>query len=224
MNGSLERKLYTIGIAGYAISPDRIQILPDSLSELTGEKAIETPIPPHSSEVLICLYSLNCANGGSKEIIFRNEKGEERANRIPDFTALTHGGAQKLAQAITAETGLPVRLIMCRPDQGGKLQELAWEPLLAKRNQLPIRLMLVSLLFPSLGGALVGYSHLPLSTTIYLGVLLCALQILITSIVLSREKRKGPYAFLVVLCVTTVKFAFIYSMMTMLGLIIPHSF
>jgi hypothetical protein len=224
MNGSLERKLYAIGIAGYAFFPDRIQILPDSLSELTGEKAIEIPIPPHSREVLICIYSINCAKGGSKEIIFRDEKGEEHANSIPDFTALTHGGAQKLAQTITAETGLPVRLIMRRPDQGGRVQELEWEPFFTKRNRLPFTFMLISLPIPFLGGALVGCGHLSLSIVIYLGVLLWALQILGSLIVLSREKRKESYSPLVVLLVTTVRFVSTYSVMTMLGFAIPHFF
>jgi len=222
MNGSLERKLYVIGIAGYAFFPDRIKILPDSLSELIGEKAIEIPIMPHSHEVLICMYSINCANGGSREIIFRNEEGKERANRIPDFTCLTHRGARKLAQAITAETGLPVRLIMRRPDQGGKVQELAWEPFFTKRIQLPLAFMLISLPIPLVGGALVGYGYLSLTTVIYLGVLLWALQILSLSIVLSREKRTEPYSFLAVLFVTTVSFVSTYFMMTMFGLIIPH--
>jgi hypothetical protein len=224
MNGSLERKLYAIGIAGYAFLPDRIEILPDSLSEFAGEKAIEIPIPPHSREVLICIYSINCAKGGSKEIIFRNEKGEERANRIPDFTALTHGGAQKLAKTITAETGLPVRLIMRRPDQGGKVQELAWEPFFTKRNRLPLTIVLAGLLIPLLGGAFVGYAHLSLSTVIYLGVLLWALQLLSTLIALSREKRKESYSPFAVLLVTTVRFVSTYSVMTVLGFAIPHFF
>lgn len=220
MNDSLVRKLYVIGIAGYSFFPDFIQILPDSLSEITGEKAIEIPIAPRSREVLICIYGINSANGGSREIIFRSESGEEHRNRIPDFTCLTHGGAQKLARAITAETGLPVRLITRRPDKEGKIQEQPWEPFFTKRNRLPFTIVLAGLLIPFLGGALVGYAHLSLSTVIYLGVLLWALQLLSTLVALSRGKREEPYLFISVLFITTVRFASTYAMMTMIGIII----
>jgi hypothetical protein len=220
MNDSLERKLHVIGIAGYAFFPDLIQILPDSLSEMIGEKAIEVPIASHSQEVLICIYGINSANGGSKEIIFRSENGEEHRNRIPDFACLTHGGAQKLARAITAETGLPVRLITRQPNKEGKIQEQPWESFFTKRNRLPLTIVLAGLLIPFLGGALVGYAHLSLSAVIYLGVLLWALQILSTLFALSHGKREEPYLFISILFTTTVRFASTYAMMTMIGIII----
>jgi hypothetical protein len=224
MNGSPERKLYEIGIAGYVFFPDRIRILPDMLSEWSGEKTIEIPIAPHSDEVLICVYSMSWANGGSMEIIFRSKDGEEHRNHIPYFTSLTRRGAQKLAQAITAETSLPVRLVIRGHDADGKIRDLPWEPFFRNSYRLPLTLMFASLLIPFVGGVLVGYACLSLSVVIYLGVLLWALQILSALIVWARnkDKRNESYPLPVLLFVTTVTFVSTYSLTTMIGVIIPR--
>jgi hypothetical protein len=95
------------------ISRSRIRVVPGRIARLFAETAVEIDLSPKSRDILLC-HSVWQGLGDGLRLVVRDGDGTEREIRATSMDYLSARKAQKLAEGISAATGLPVHLLIRR--------------------------------------------------------------------------------------------------------------
>lgn len=178
---------------------DRLRLTPDRTQRIMGDRSVEKKIPAQSKEVLLRHASgLGLRFGYS--IAIRDANGAEDELKSTCLNSLDQQASIRLANAISTQTGLPVRLaVRLRTDDGG-FQDVSWTPVSRSTKMLRVA-GFASGLLAICGGGIVGHFSLPPATEFAVGLALWAGWML-TAFLLQRSSSPRH------------KFSFLYSVTT----------
>jgi type IV secretory pathway TrbD component len=106
------------------IEPGRIRFTPIRMLRMIGEQSVEVLIPPHSTEILLC-RSIHPGLSHESRIIVHGPAGEAGI-KVDYLVILSSQNLERLADGLTAATGLPVRMIIRRIPDDGMTEEMPW--------------------------------------------------------------------------------------------------
>ncbi len=166
------------------IEPGRIRFTPIRMLRMIGEQSAEELIPPHSTEILLC-RNIRPSLSHESRIIVHGPAGETGI-KVDYLVILSAGNLKKLADEITAATGLPVRMIIRRFPVDGELEETPWIPPQGAARWLS-NLGLGFAFLPYAGGITVGWIRPAPAVIAAVGLALWLLYLLAARLVARRD-------------------------------------
>jgi hypothetical protein len=136
------------------ISRSRIRVVPGRIARLFAETAVEIDLSPKSRDILLC-HIVWQGLGDGLRLVVRDGDGTEREIRATSMDYLSARKAQKLAEGISAATGLPVQLLIRRRQADGPVLETSWNPPSGRTGVVRGAAVAIGAV-PFVGGAIVG--------------------------------------------------------------------
>lgn len=166
-------------LARIEFTSDRVRFIPNLIARTIGEQSEETAISLQSAEILICHRFVPQKVNGYR-IIVREADGAERelASHSPHTQVdLNASEINSMVRAITAATGLPVRVVIRRKSPTGAVEETTWTPPSTKGKSLRTA-ALATVALPYVGGILMGSLSLNPAIVIAVGLALWLCMVL----------------------------------------------
>ena len=139
------------------IRKDCIRFTPRRMDQrLSGESVVEAAVTAQSREILLSHNFFEGFTDGYR-VIVREDDALEREVRVKFFTIPDAQDCRKMAEAMTAATGLPVRLVTRRRSMDGTVQETPWIPVAPRTNRSRGFALAAIAAVPYVGGIIVGY-------------------------------------------------------------------
>ena len=178
------------------VSLNHIRVVPGRIARLSGDAPVEISFTPQSKEILL-FHSVWLGLGDGFRLIIRAADGTENQIRATSMDYLTARDAQKLADGISAATGLPVRCLTRRQQKDETVQEAPWNP--PTRRVRMVRIAALAMAFvPFAGGIVVGVLWPTPGAIVAIGLALwlgqMVLSFMLSRFVGSRAKFPSPYS------------------------------
>lgn len=139
------------------IRKDSVRFTPRRMDQrLSGESVVEAAVTVQSREILLSHNFFEGLPNGYR-IIVRGADEPEREVRVKFYKIPDAQDCRNIAEAITAATGLPVRLVTRRRLMDGTVQETPWMPVAPRTNRSRGFALATIAAVPYVGGIIVGY-------------------------------------------------------------------
>lgn len=136
------------------VSRSCVRIVPGRIARMFAEEPVEIALFPQSREILLC-HSVRRGFGDGLRLVVRAADGTEREIRASSTDYLSARDAQKLAEGISAATGLPALLATRIRQEGGTVREAVWNPP-PRKMRVVSGVALASGAIPFVGGTVMG--------------------------------------------------------------------
>jgi hypothetical protein len=198
-------------LASLDFAHNRVRFIPNCVARMIGEQAEEASISPLSTEVLICHRFVPQRVNGYRIIVRAADGAEHEIGSHSPHTQirLSAPDVTRLAKAVFHATGLPVRVVTRRQSAVGTIEELPWNPSVAKANSF-VGLAVLAACLPFVAGVTMGY--LSPGATIAIGVgMVLWLGLILSLFAVSRRDPSGKKFPLLYALTTAVSFSAIYA-------------
>ncbi len=172
------------------IEPGHIRFTPIRMLRMIGEESMEELIPPDTTEILLCR---NIRPGLSQEsrIIVHGPAGETGI-KVDYLVILSPQNLKRLADGLTAATGLPVRMIVRRFPVDGTTEETPW--ILAQGAARWVSALgFVLVILPYAGGIVVGSIRPAPAFIAAVGLAIWLLSLLVTRLIARHDSAHPTF-------------------------------